>query len=237
MGLKRKNMKIWGIVLALMVLCVVIVRSTQDVWKRDIWKINDTGKRYTFVSRGENPYFVLKPGFVMEYESEDSHLVVTVLSETKMVDGVETRIVEERETHQGKLEEVSRNYFAICQETGAVCYFGEDVDMFKNGKVTDHGGSWLSGIKGAKYGVMVPGQPAVGQKFYQENAVGVAQDHAEILSVTESIATKAGAFKNCIKTEETSPLESGHKEYKVYAPGVGLVKDGELLLVKYGFQK
>jgi hypothetical protein len=35
-----------------------------------------------------------------------------VLDETKTVDGVETRIVEERETVNGKPIEVSRNYFA-----------------------------------------------------------------------------------------------------------------------------
>jgi hypothetical protein len=135
------------------------------------------------------------------------------------------------------LVEVSRNYFAICKETGAVCYFGEDVDMYKDGKVTDHGGSWLSGVKGAKYGVMMPGKPAKGQKYYQENAVGVAQDRSEILTVHGKLATKAGKFKDCVKTLETTPLESDNKEYKVYAPGVGLVKDSELVLVRYGFKK
>jgi hypothetical protein len=201
------------------------------------WKVNYSAKKCAFASQGENPYFVLKPGFVLEYGSEDSHLVVTVLSQTRKVDDVETRAVEERETKNGKLEEVSRNYFAICKDTGDVCYFGEDVDMYKDGKVTDHGGSWLSGVKGAKYGVMVPGKPAKGQKYYQENAEGVAQDRAEILSVKAKIATKAGTFQDCVKTVETSPLEPKTKEYKIYAPGVGLVKDGDLLLIKYGFKK
>jgi hypothetical protein len=229
---RKKMMKVWGIVAVLAVLSVVVFNTAKNMWKA-----RELAKRYTFVPQGENPYFILKPGYVMEYRSEEAHLVVTVLGETKIVDGVETRVVEERETHGGELEEVSRNYFAISRETGAVCYFGEDVDIFRDGKLTEHGGSWLSGSKDAKYGVLMPGQPAVGQKYYQENAVGVAQDHAEILSVTESIVTKAGEFKNCVKTEETSPLEPGHKEYKVYAPGVGLVKDSELLLIKYGFKK
>ena len=37
-----------------------------------------------------------------------------------------------------------------------------------------------------------------------------------------------------MKTEETSAVESG-KEYKIYAPGIGLVEDGELDLVKFGY--
>jgi Concanavalin A-like lectin/glucanases superfamily len=52
-------------------------------------------------------------------------LTITVLNETKMVDGVETRVVEERETKGGKLKEVSRNYFAISKRTNDVFYFGE----------------------------------------------------------------------------------------------------------------
>ena len=32
----------------------------------------------------------------------------------------------------------------------------------------------------------------------------------------------------------STPLEPGEKEYKCYAPGVGLVQDGSLKLVKYG---
>ncbi len=41
-----------------------------------------------------------------------------------MVDGVVTRIVEERETEKGHLVEISRNFFALDPSTGDVCYFG-----------------------------------------------------------------------------------------------------------------
>ena len=45
-------------------------------------------------------------------------LTTTVLNETKAVDGIDTRIVEERavNTKTGHVFEVSRNYFAICKE-------------------------------------------------------------------------------------------------------------------------
>jgi hypothetical protein len=60
----------------------------------------------------------------------------------------------------------------------------------------------------------------------------VAMDRAEIVSVSERVNTPAGAFVNCLKTEESTPLEPG-RESKLYAPGVGLVKDGPLVLVSY----
>ena len=52
--------------------------------------------------------------------------------------------------------------------------------------------------------------------------------------MTETLTTPAGKFTNCVKTEETTPLEKGAKEYKLYAPGPGLVQDSDLLLTRYG---
>jgi hypothetical protein len=66
---------------------------------------------------------------------------------------------------------------------------GEDVDVYKNGKVASHEGAWLSGVKGAKFGLMMPGTPRAGHKFYQEKAPGVGMDRAEIISVDEKVTT------------------------------------------------
>jgi hypothetical protein len=48
-------------------------------------------------------------------DGEMIDLVITVLNETKVVDGIETRVVEERESEDGELVEISRNYFAVCK--------------------------------------------------------------------------------------------------------------------------
>ena len=62
-------------------------------------------------------------------------------------------------------------------------------------------------------------------------------DRAEIISDSEILETPAGRFEHCLKTKETTPLEPGSKEYKIYAPGIGLIKDGSLYLTKYTFVK
>jgi hypothetical protein len=187
---------------------------------------------------GENAYFILKPGYALTLEGKEGgkpvRLVVTVLNETKTVGGVETRVVEERETQAGALVEVSRNFFAIETGTNNVYYFGEDVDMYKGGKIVNHEGAWAHGTNKAKFGLMMPGAPSVGLRFYQELAPGVAMDRAEIVSLTERATTPAGTFEKCLKTEETTPLEPGAREFKVYAPGVGLIKDGTLELTVRG---
>lgn len=187
------------------------------------------------VTVGENPYFVLKPGYQLTLEGKESgkavQLVITVLNETKTVGGVETRVVEERESSSGSPREVSRNYYAISARTNDVFYFGEDVDMYKRGKIVGHEGVWQHGSNAARFGLMMSGTPSVGSRYYQEQAPGVAMDRAEIVSLTERATTPAGVFDRCLKTKETTPLEFLSRGFKLYAPGVGLIKDGSLELV------
>jgi len=187
------------------------------------------------ISIGRNPYFILEPGYSLVLEGGGVQLFITVLNETRTVDGVETRVVEERESEDGELIEISRNYFALNQRTQDVYYFGEDVDFYKDGKVTSHEGTWHSGIDGARFGLIMPGRIDLDAAYYQEIAPRVAMDRAKNLSVSDTIRTPAGEFTNCLKVEETNPLESGNtREFKYYASGVGMVQSEDLKLVRYG---
>ncbi len=204
------------------------------------WGTTLAPQEETLISTGRNRFFILEPGYQLVFQGKEGRktvdLVITVLDETKLVDGVETRIVEERESMNGKLVEVSRNYFAVGAQSHNVYYFGEDVDMYENSKITSHEGAWLAGVHGAKHGIAMPAENKVGDRYYQEQAQKVAQDRAETVSITESVKTLAGTFENCLKVKETTPLEPG-TEYKSYAPEIGLVCDGDLKLVKHGFVK
>jgi uncharacterized membrane protein YkoI len=179
---------------------------------------------------GKNPYFSLQPGAKSVFKDEEgATLTITALDETLVVDGVTTRVIEEREEKGGKPEEISRNYFAIDKGTGDAYYFGEDVDEYSDGKVT-HPGVWRSGTKGARFGLMMPAKAKVGDRFYQELAPKTAMDRAEIVALDVEVKTPAGTFK-CVEVKESSPLEKG-LSHKYYAAGVGLVKDDEFALVK-----
>ena len=153
-----------------------------------------------------------------------------MLNDTKVIDGVKTRVVEERETKNGQVIEVSRNYFAVDPSTGDAYYFGEDVDIFKNGKAASHEGTWHSGENGARFGLFIPGKPKVGDRYYQELAPKVAMDRAEILSITEKLTVPAGTFNNVVRTKESSAIEIGSEE-KWYAPNVGIIKDADFVLI------
>ena len=213
---------------------LVFVRGMPAVAQEVEFTSEFASERDALTATGKNAYFVLEPGFQSVLEDGDERLVITVLDQTKKVDGVETRIVEERETKGGALVEVSRNFFAISKRSGNVYYFGEEVDIYKDGKITSHEGAWLSGEKGAKFGLMIPAVPLLGARYHQEVAPAVALDRAEIVGVNETAKVAAGEFKNCLKVKESTPLEPGHIEHKLYAPGIGLIQDASLKLVKYG---
>ena len=93
----------------------------------------------TFKASGRTAYFILEPGYQLILEGKEGkktvRLVITVLNETREINGIDTRVVEEHESENGEIVEISRNFFAICRQTGSVFYFGEEVDMYKNGKI------------------------------------------------------------------------------------------------------
>ena len=190
----------------------------------------------TFSTIGRNRFFVLEPGHQLVLQSSEEKVVITVLDETKKIGKVKTRIVEEREEKNGELAEVSRNFFAICKEHGDVFYFGEEVDDYKDGKIVAHSGAWRADEADSQAGIIMPGTILLGARHYQEIAPN-AMDRAEIISDDVTMVTPAGTFRNCLRVEETSGLDPDEKCYKTYAPGVGLIQDEDLLLIKYSKAK
>ncbi len=211
--------------------------TAQDAARASGWQQEFAMANCNLVTQGRNTYFVLEPGYQLVLEGGQNKLQITVLDETRTVAGTVTRVVEEREWKKGELYEVSRNYFAMCEQSKDVFYFGEDVDFYKNGKVVNHDGSWHAGINGNKAGLMMAGTPKSKMKYYQEIAPGVAMDRAEIVSLGETCKTPAGTFSSCMKVKEGSAIDLLASEFKYHAPGIGLVRDEDLQLTRYGFIK
>ena len=185
-----------------------------------------------FSTVGRNRFFSLEPGHQLVLQSEEEKVVITVLDQTKIIGGVRTRVIEEREEKDGELAEVSRNFFAICKEHGDVFYFGEEVDDYKDGRIVGHGGAWRADEPDSKAGIIMPGTILLGARHYQEISPK-AMDRAEIIADDVTMTTPAGTFENCIRVEETSGLDPDEKCYKTYAPGIGIIQDEDLLLVRY----
>jgi len=189
------------------------------------------------VPTGRNRFFVLQPGFTTVFAGNEDgahkRLTITVTAKTRVIDGIRCRIVVERQTSNGHIEEIAENYFAIDRVTRNVFYFGEDVNIYNHGVVVSHESAWRSGVDGARFGLIMPPSVGVGDLFLQERAPGVAEDQAEVVETGIRAHTAAGVFKGAFKTRETTVLEPDSEEFKLYAPGVGLVQDDTLTLVSY----
>ncbi len=106
----------------ILILCVLIPAGiisasaqnkqfTEDLMQKDC----------TFEATGRNQFFILEPGYQLTLENKKGgKLVITVLNETRKINDVETRIVEENESENGKTIEISRNFFAVCKQNGGV---------------------------------------------------------------------------------------------------------------------
>lgn len=174
----------------------------------------------------DNPFFPYRVGKVSLLESSSAKVQISSLDQTEIVAGVTTRVIEEREWSSGELVEISVNYFAQAKD-GTVCYFGEGVDIYENGQITSHEGSWRAGVGENKPGIIMPAHPAVGQSYQQEIAPGVATDRAEHITFEKSFSTTAGTFQNVLLVKETPDST------KRYAPGIGLIFDDGEVLTKY----
>ena len=203
-----------------------------------------------FKTTGGNPYFILQNNRELHFNNlqcfmdgecdEFEELVITVLPQTRTItfelDGelitVNTRVIEEFETADGAFSERSLNFFAECQGTGDVYYFGEEVVVADG----SNPGQWLAGVNGALPGIIFPGGAfLLGARYFQEIAtIDEALDRAEHVEVGQELTVPAGTFENCVKVEETTPLDKKELSEKNYCYGVGLVTDDDLELVSIG---
>jgi hypothetical protein len=138
---------------------------------------------------------------------------------------VEAFTVEDREFNaSGELTEATLDYFAQ-DDDGNVYYMGEDVDEYKNGKVSGHGGAWLFGKDTQRLGLLMPAHPKIGDKFKSEDAAPITWEADEIISVSETGTVPAGTFQNCVKIKESA--SDGDTEIKFYTPNVGCIEEDE----------
>jgi hypothetical protein len=202
-----------------------------------------------FSSVGGNSYFPVVPGRQAYYTNAaclaagkcDSltELWITMERETRRITipagngsrALFARVMEERETEDGELVEISRNFVASCLPSRDVYYFGEDVDIYEDGEIVSHDGAWLAGRHGALPGILMPEDGFMqGSRYYQEIAPDVALDRSEHKRAGFSVRVPAGKFDHCLDVDETTPLEPGAVSKKTYCRDVGLVRDGDLEL-------
>jgi hypothetical protein len=148
---------------------------------------------------------------------------IEVLAERKTVAfGVECTVVKDTVYVDGEIAEDTKDWYAQHSD-GSVWYMGEDTAEYEDGQIINHNGAWEAGVDGALPGILMPATPALGQKYRQEFYAGEAEDEAEVVELDVSVTVAAGSYTGCIKTHDTSAIDSSLSELKYYCRGVGLV--------------
>ena len=188
-----------------------------------------------FSARIDNQWFPLEPGTTYRYtgikDGQPSRDVVVVTHQTRTIQGAPCVAVQDVLYVRGKLHERTTDWYSQ-DSKGNVWYFGERTAEFdRNGRVTSTEGTWLAGVNGAEPGIYMPAHPRVGQTGRQEYYKGHAEDHFRVAAL---IGTVTSGAESMLLTEETTPLEPGVLDNKVYVRGVGTVTE---LTVKGGSER
>jgi len=182
----------------------------------------------------DNPYFPMTDTRTYVYSGSDEDGPVderfehTNTGEGLVIAGVQTFTQLDREFEDGLLVEETKDYFA--QDTmGNVWYLGEDVKKFEydeDGTLigTTMEGAWKAGENGALPGFIMPADPTIDFNYFQEHAPNdEAMDQGTIFAFIDELALDIGTFENVLQILETTDLQLDAREFKYYAPDVGLI--------------
>jgi hypothetical protein len=183
----------------------------------------------TFSPNVTNRYFPLTPGTTFVYRgTKDGKQAIDLFvptTRTRMIDGVSTRVVEDRLYLNGKLEERTSDYYSQ-DGCGNVWYFGEDTaELDAHGKVKSTEGSFHAGVNGAQPGVYMATTPAPTGWFRQEWAPRHAEDRYKVVDPSGPVTTAAGRYRTALRTEERTALEPGVVDNKYYVRGIGQIAE------------
>ncbi|HEY0345354.1 MAG TPA: efflux RND transporter permease subunit [Solirubrobacteraceae bacterium] len=154
-------------------------------------------------------------------------VVFTVTDLTKKIDGVQTRVLWDRDINAGKLLEGELTFFAQ-DDAGNVWNFGEYPEQYdQRGRFDGAPDTWISGIARAHAGILMRADPRPGTSSYlQGNAPTIGfGDTAKVQKLGQRTCVPRGCYDNVLVIDETNPLEPGNgHQLKYYAAGVGNVQ-------------
>jgi hypothetical protein len=182
-----------------------------------------------FRSRVDNRWFPLTPGRTLVYtgtkDGSKALDLVVATSRTRLIDGVRTRVVEDRLYLDNVLEERTSDYYAQ-DRCGNVWYFGEDTaELDRHGHVVSTEGTWHAGVDGAQPGVFMQAHPQLGRRFRQEWYRGQAEDVFKVIDRSAAVTVPYGSFRHALRTAEWTALEPEVLDNKYYVKGIGEVAE------------
>jgi hypothetical protein len=196
--------------------------------------INFDASQFQSSPNVDNKWFPLKPG--MQYtttgdvksaeETKKRTVVHTVTGLTKMIDGVKTQVMWDRDYADGELVESELAFFAQTN-SGTVWLFGEYPEEYENGKFTGAPSTFMHSLDEAQAGIAMQADPRTNTPSYvQAHAPKVDfLDCGQVFKLNDHVCVATGCYDDVLVIDERNPLEPavGHQR-KFYSAGTGLVK-------------
>jgi hypothetical protein len=202
------------------ILCLLVVAACFA-----LGAASGSGAGTGFTARVTNPWFPLLPGTRWVYtgvkDGAPSRDVMRVMPRVVTIDGKPCAAVADRLYLRGRLRERTTDWYSQ-DARGNVWYIGEETaELDASGRVTSTEGTWKAGAHGARAGLFMPAQPRVGMGGLQEYYRGHAEDRFRVIGLLRTVA--AGRQATALLTQETTPLEPGTIDHKLYVRGIGTV--------------
>src|SRR5918992_4127023 len=184
----------------------------------------------------DNKWLPLRPGTQLVYEGsaipdeggrQTRRVVTTVTDLSKVIDGVRTLVISDRDYTAGQLSEPELAFFAQ-DNAGNMWLVGEYPEEYEDGKF-DKAPAWISGQRGARAGIAMPAEPRQGMPDYAQGFAPPPADftdRARVYKTDQQTCTPVECYENVLVTEEFNPDEPGASQLKYYASGVGNVRVG-----------
>lgn len=197
-----------------------------------------TENDYTRVTFGrsvdvDNVWFPLVPGTQLVYvgtaipdgQRVERRVVFTVTDLVKVIDGVPSRVVWERDFNDGRLVEAELAFFAQDDKRN-VWQLGQYPEEYDENGDFEAAPAWFAGVQAARPGIAMRAQPRKGTSDY---AAGIAPavdftDRSRVHKTEVSICVGGALFDNAVVIHETAQDEPDAAQVKFYAPGVGNVR-------------
>ena len=155
-------------------------------------------------------------------------IVFTVTDLVKVINGIEVRVIWDRDFSEGRLEESELTFFAQDND-GNVWHLGQYREMYDEIELVG-GRAWMVGhLQGARAGIMMQAEPNLGEPSYSQGFAPAPfnwTDRARVVGIGEKTRVPVGDFDDVLVIEEFNEEEPGAIQLKYYARGVGNVRVG-----------
>jgi hypothetical protein len=192
--------------------------------------------RFPSAARVDNQDLPLIPGMQYVFRGtanrgggiEKHRVIFTVTDLTKVVNGVRSVVVWDRDINQGELVEAEIAFNAQ-DDGGNVWLLGEYPEEYEDGKFLGAPSTWLAGRDRARAGVLMRADPRTATSSYHQGLAPEVEfnDKAKVQQTGRRNCVPFACFDDVVVIKEWNPLEpeDGY-QLKFHAPGVGTMRVG-----------